>query len=324
MDLSDSKTQEQLKTMLKDAILVLCKNTITYQSQLLVDGLIGISADSNTHLMLHIHDCQERESLTHKQNDSHSPESVSSESDGVACQPVRAQISIPKKKKKKNVDDADTQTRQISDHFFTDIKQEVLELSDEEERENHDRLEESNALVESDFHDVSIGSSIPPQGDCSLHHITSVFSNKNDPQDVNNMDVLEQQPAVKTENHNTPHSHFQNYIDTSNLMFSTGGGGDASIDGHFPQSSFEFGGQKSFQEFDMSAYKNKSFTFDRVCQTCGKSLSSAAALSRHVKIHQASAFSCQVCGKMFNRKDNLLRHVRGHGNEMQSGDENPP
>ena len=50
----------------------------------------------------------------------------------------------------------------------------------------------------------------------------------------------------------------------------------------------------------------------QICQECGKTLGSTAALRRHVKVQHCHGFSCPECSQVFSKKIELNHHVRTH------------
>ena len=53
----------------------------------------------------------------------------------------------------------------------------------------------------------------------------------------------------------------------------------------------------------------------RICDLCGKTLSSALTMRRHLRIHAAGGLkchTCEECGKAFSVKRSLSRHIEKH------------
>ncbi|CAG2101438.1 unnamed protein product [Medioppia subpectinata] len=59
------------------------------------------------------------------------------------------------------------------------------------------------------------------------------------------------------------------------------------------------------------------------CRLCGKTLSSASSLDRHMLIHSGERpFKCRICNMAFTTNGNMHRHMRTHGMENANDDTN--
>ncbi|XP_051971187.1 ras-responsive element-binding protein 1-like isoform X2 [Xyrauchen texanus] len=60
-------------------------------------------------------------------------------------------------------------------------------------------------------------------------------------------------------------------------------------------------------------HNTNSGTSDHSCSICGKSLSSASSLDRHMLVHSGERpYKCSVCGQTFTTNGNMHRHVKIH------------
>ncbi|XP_028832081.1 ras-responsive element-binding protein 1 isoform X2 [Denticeps clupeoides] len=58
---------------------------------------------------------------------------------------------------------------------------------------------------------------------------------------------------------------------------------------------------------------------DHACSICGKSLSSASSLDRHMLVHSGERpYKCRVCGQTFTTNGNMHRHMKIHDKEPSS------
>uniref|UniRef100_A0A8C5L4C2 Ras-responsive element-binding protein 1 n=1 Tax=Jaculus jaculus TaxID=51337 RepID=A0A8C5L4C2_JACJA len=64
---------------------------------------------------------------------------------------------------------------------------------------------------------------------------------------------------------------------------------------------------------------------DHSCSICGKSLSSASSLDRHMLVHSGERpYKCTVCGQSFTTNGNMHRHMKIHEKDPNSGAAAPP
>lgn len=47
--------EEKIRSMLRDAVTVLCRNSILFQQQLTVQGLLAVTVDSDSVVILQVH-----------------------------------------------------------------------------------------------------------------------------------------------------------------------------------------------------------------------------------------------------------------------------
>ncbi|XP_074595349.1 uncharacterized protein LOC141850590 [Brevipalpus obovatus] len=60
------------------------------------------------------------------------------------------------------------------------------------------------------------------------------------------------------------------------------------------------------------------------CSICGKTLSSASSLDRHMLIHSGERpFKCKICNMAFTTNGNMHRHMRTHGMESAGENDSP-
>ncbi|MBN3308030.1 RREB1 protein, partial [Amia calva] len=66
-------------------------------------------------------------------------------------------------------------------------------------------------------------------------------------------------------------------------------------------------------------HNSDSGTTDHSCSICGKSLSSASSLDRHMLVHSGERpYKCSVCGQTFTTNGNMHRHMKIHDKDPSS------
>ncbi|XP_057178185.1 ras-responsive element-binding protein 1 isoform X1 [Triplophysa rosa] len=66
-------------------------------------------------------------------------------------------------------------------------------------------------------------------------------------------------------------------------------------------------------------------TSDHSCSICGKALSSASSLDRHMLVHSGERpYKCKVCGQTFTTNGNMHRHMKIHQKDSASSIPNSP
>ncbi|KAI2540766.1 ras responsive element binding protein 1, partial [Homo sapiens] len=64
---------------------------------------------------------------------------------------------------------------------------------------------------------------------------------------------------------------------------------------------------------------------DHSCSICGKSLSSASSLDRHMLVHSGERpYKCTVCGQSFTTNGNMHRHMKIHEKDPNSATATAP
>ncbi|XP_041103824.1 ras-responsive element-binding protein 1-like isoform X2 [Polyodon spathula] len=64
---------------------------------------------------------------------------------------------------------------------------------------------------------------------------------------------------------------------------------------------------------------------DHSCSICGKSLSSASSLDRHMLVHSGERpYKCSVCGQTFTTNGNMHRHMKIHVKDPSTAAPSPP
>ncbi|XP_028813803.1 ras-responsive element-binding protein 1 isoform X2 [Denticeps clupeoides] len=72
-------------------------------------------------------------------------------------------------------------------------------------------------------------------------------------------------------------------------------------------------------------HNTESGTADHSCSICGKSLSSASSLDRHMLVHSGERpYKCTVCGQTFTTNGNMHRHMKIHDKEPTTSVPNSP
>ncbi|XP_048866079.1 ras-responsive element-binding protein 1 isoform X1 [Brienomyrus brachyistius] len=67
-------------------------------------------------------------------------------------------------------------------------------------------------------------------------------------------------------------------------------------------------------------HNSDSGTTDHSCSICGKSLSSASSLDRHMLVHSGERpYKCSVCGQTFTTNGNMHRHMKIHDKDPSTG-----
>ena len=124
MDLSDEETKSFVKSVLTDAVVALCKNTLLFNA-LTIDGLVGITTD-NSHFMLHIHHIQQKK-ISEVEACENSSVDSSSETPTKAKKRKKGQSSeTPEQVKTKTEQQSDSEddVQFIEDYEDLNIKQE--------------------------------------------------------------------------------------------------------------------------------------------------------------------------------------------------------
>ncbi|XP_018621174.1 ras-responsive element-binding protein 1 [Scleropages formosus] len=66
-------------------------------------------------------------------------------------------------------------------------------------------------------------------------------------------------------------------------------------------------------------------TTDHSCSICGKSLSSASSLDRHMLVHSGERpYRCSVCSQTFTTNGNMHRHMKIHDKDLSGASSSPP
>ncbi len=311
-----TERQSRVETMLTDAVVSLCKNLLNYDSELSVEGLLGITVDRKEVLLVNINkmlanlkeQCDEPGDWKHQETLQMKKEKQ--------CASQTSSVDHVDGEMEGSVNDLDASNANTS----------LAPIMKPERDEPVDALENNTNIYESSLSEYSknIGNMDSSLFACTEACSPAVKSEKTSPEeDLSLENTLRQQPRCLTpvslkvrkrkhkKDSEPKHRKDLGLLETDSLQVGIDYGNekvlhssDASPQGQQSSVTSEYdGGLAASNCYDARMGKY-------MCEHCPRTFSHKRSLWRHCQSHLGNhRHFCSICEKSFGRKDTLLRHM---------------
>ncbi len=171
------KAESIVKTMLSDTILALCRNTLPYEGEFCVEGLIGITLDSKEIFLVHLNETIQKEGFiadkakdveksTKRRNESEESDEGSSQydSDNSQNESTRKKRKRKRHRKKEKIESlekleqSEEERDSVNDNVqsYENVDQETPSVGVDQNRVDNDRTESKNHSHDKNTYPVKI------------------------------------------------------------------------------------------------------------------------------------------------------------------------
>ena len=333
MEFLQKGQSKNIKEILNDTIMILCQNSVSFESQITVEAIIGITVDSSQVLLINIKELVDKNERIKQEPEL--PQStdgnfVSEETswnqmdpydDGIGnviqiedeeagqdlefpSDDVFASFSVKSELAKKDDGIANVQLSDFSGQNF----------ANERFFKNASVFMKFNVTC-SDFGQPKRTAASLPSGPKNNQRMVSSQQNQARRNRINpNTEMFHCKICAKSFSNR---SVYRYHLKQHKLNV-----GVSKIDADTPHSTGYYkandwaGEPSSEQSGSISAGEAQTVY---TCNICGTMVRHLSSFKRHKELHNGVVFRCQMCGKVFSRRDNMQKHQRACGNFNSEG-----